>query len=79
VAGVCAGIADYFGLDATLIRVIFVVLAFFGGFGLVAYVVGWALVPEEGESASIAESFINKGGAMNRPGSDDLEDHSELR
>jgi phage shock protein C len=60
VAGVCAGLADYTGIDATLIRVIFAVLAFFGGTGLIAYVLGWALIPEEGEPASIAERFINK-------------------
>jgi phage shock protein C len=60
VAGVCAGLADYTGVDATLIRVIFAVLTFFGGTGLIAYVLGWALIPEEGEPVSIAERFINK-------------------
>jgi len=62
VAGVCAGLADYTGVDATLIRVIFAVLTFFGGVGPIAYVLGWALIPEEGETASIAERFINKPG-----------------
>jgi phage shock protein C len=60
VAGVCAGLADYTGVDATLIRVVFAVLTFFGGLGAIAYVLGWALIPEEGEGASIAERFINK-------------------
>jgi phage shock protein C len=62
VAGVCAGLADYTGIDATLIRVIFAVLTFFGGLGAIAYVLGWALIPEEGERVSIAERFINKPG-----------------
>jgi phage shock protein PspC (stress-responsive transcriptional regulator) len=62
-AGVCAGLADYFGLDPTLIRVAFGVVSFFGGVGLVAYVVAWALMPEEGEPISIAEKIINKGGS----------------
>ena len=62
VAGVCAGLADYTGVDATVIRVIFAVLSFFGGLGPIAYVLGWALIPEEGDSASIAERFINKPG-----------------
>jgi phage shock protein PspC (stress-responsive transcriptional regulator) len=62
VAGVCAGLADYTGIDATLIRVIFAVATFFGGLGPIAYVLGWALIPEQGESASIAERFINKPG-----------------
>lgn len=62
VAGVCAGVADYAGLDVTLVRVIFAVLAFFGGSGLIAYLIAWALMPEEGEKVSIADKFINKDG-----------------
>ena len=62
VAGVCAGLADYSGLDVSLIRVIFAVLTLFGGVGAIAYVLAWALVPEQGEPASIAEKFINKSG-----------------
>jgi phage shock protein PspC (stress-responsive transcriptional regulator) len=61
-AGVCAGLADYSGIDVSLIRVIFVVLSLFGGTGLIAYVIAWALIPEEGEKTSIAEKFINKSG-----------------
>ncbi len=61
-AGVCAGLADYLGVDATLIRVVVAVLTVFGGFGALAYVLAWALMPEEGESASIAEKIINKNG-----------------
>lgn len=59
-AGVCAGLGDYLGVDANLIRVALVVLSIFGGFGALAYLVAWALMPEEGESASIAEKIINK-------------------
>ena len=51
------------GLDPTLVRVIFAVLAFFSGLGVVAYLVAWALIPEEGEPVSIAEKIINKGGS----------------
>jgi phage shock protein C len=59
-AGVCAGLAEYTGIDVSLIRVIFAVATLFGGLGAIAYVLAWALVPEEGEKASIAEKFINK-------------------
>jgi phage shock protein C len=45
-AGVCGGLADFFNLDATLIRVLFVVLTLLGGSGLVIYLVMWILVPE---------------------------------
>jgi phage shock protein C len=47
VAGVCAGLAESFNTDPTLIRVLFVLLAVLGGSGLVIYVVMWILVPEE--------------------------------
>jgi phage shock protein PspC (stress-responsive transcriptional regulator) len=63
VAGVCAGLAAYTGVDATVIRLIFAVLSFFGGIGAIAYVIGWALIPEEGDTASIAERFISKTGS----------------
>jgi phage shock protein C len=46
-AGVCGGLAQYFTTDATLIRVLFVVLALLGGPGLVLYLLMWILVPEE--------------------------------
>ena len=46
-AGVCGGLAQYFNLDATLIRVLFVVLALLGGSGLVIYLVLWIIVPRE--------------------------------
>ena len=45
-AGVCGGLAEYFNVDATLIRVLFLVLAVFGGSGLVIYVVMWLIVPD---------------------------------
>jgi phage shock protein C len=63
VAGVCAGLADYTGMDVSLIRVIFAVLVLFSGLGAIAYVLAWALVPEEGEPVSIAEKFVNKSGS----------------
>jgi phage shock protein C len=46
-AGVCGGLAQYFNIDATLIRVLFVVFTLLGGPGLVVYVVLWIVVPEE--------------------------------
>ena len=45
VAGVCGGLAQYFDLDATLIRILFVVLAVLGGSGLLVYVAMWIIVP----------------------------------
>ena len=45
VAGVCGGLAEYFNLDATLIRILFVVLAVLGGSGLVLYLAMWIISP----------------------------------
>ena len=48
IAGVCAGLANYTGVDVTLIRVV-VVLGTVFGFGsfLLAYLVAWVLIPNE--------------------------------
>nr|WP_164981647.1 PspC domain-containing protein [Silvibacterium dinghuense] len=48
VAGVCQGLANNYGWDVVLVRVITVLLAVFGGgIGLVAYVIFWIVMPEE--------------------------------
>ena len=61
VAGVCSGLGQYFGIDANLIRVILaVVTVFTGGFGALAYLAAWVVIPEEGEKTSIAENVVNK-------------------
>jgi len=60
VAGVCAALAAYFKLDANLVRLAFGVLACIWGLGVLLYFLAWAIIPEEGEDQSIAESFINK-------------------
>jgi phage shock protein C len=60
-AGVCAGVADYFGLDVTLVRVIWAVLAVItGGAGILAYLVAWILIPNEGQKSSVAENMVGK-------------------
>jgi phage shock protein C len=62
-AGVCAGLADYFGFPVAAVRVVFVVAAlpFFAFLGALVYLVSWAVVPEEGEKESILEQLVNKG------------------
>jgi phage shock protein PspC (stress-responsive transcriptional regulator) len=60
VAGVCSGISDYFGIDVNLVRLGFVVATFIGFIGILAYLAAWVILPEEGESASIAENLFNK-------------------
>ena len=43
--GVCAGLANYFGIDVVIVRIIFVVLAISFGFGLIPYIILWVAVP----------------------------------
>jgi phage shock protein PspC (stress-responsive transcriptional regulator) len=60
-AGVCAGVADYFGVDVTLVRVIVsVVSVITGGAGVLAYLAAWVIIPEEGEKTSIAQNIVGK-------------------
>jgi phage shock protein C len=60
-AGVCAGAADYFGIDVTLVRVMWAVVSVMtGGAGVLAYLVAWVIIPEEGEKHSIAENLAGK-------------------
>jgi phage shock protein C len=61
-AGVCVGLAEYFGIDANLVRLVFAIASFFGFLGVLVYVVAWAVVPEEGEKDSIVERLVSKTG-----------------
>lgn len=47
IAGVCAGVAEYFGWDVTLVRVIFALLTIFSaGFpGIIVYIAMWIIMP----------------------------------
>lgn len=45
IAGVCGGIAEYCDVDPTLIRLLWVALTFFGGGGLIAYIIAMVIIP----------------------------------
>lgn len=47
IAGLCGGIANYFNIDPVIIRLIMVVLFFISGWGILAYIIGWIIVPKE--------------------------------
>ena len=49
IGGVCAGVAHYFNIDPTIVRVIWGVLAFCYGSGIVAYLILWAIAPVSDE------------------------------
>ncbi len=53
-AGVCSGLADYFDIDVTLVRVLFLVAAIFGcSLGFWAYVIIWAVAPGDGNVPTV--------------------------
>src|SRR5215469_5057918 len=58
-AGVAAGIANYLGVDVTIVRIVLAVLVFVGGAGIPVYLAGWLLIPEEGAERSIANEFVS--------------------
>jgi phage shock protein C len=47
IAGICGGIANYLGVDATLVRVVTIVIALLPGPAVLAYLIAWVLIPEE--------------------------------
>jgi phage shock protein C len=54
-AGVCGGLGNYFGVDPTLVRVIFVILSLTFGSGFLIYLVLWLIIPNEPETTPVIE------------------------
>ena len=46
-AGVCGGLGEFLGIDPTLVRLIFVLLAILAGHGILIYLIMWIIVPQE--------------------------------
>jgi phage shock protein PspC (stress-responsive transcriptional regulator) len=66
IAGVAGGVARWLGIDPVIVRVVLVVLAVFGGSGLLLYAIGWLFIPTEGTSTSSADAFFRDA---SKPGS----------
>ncbi len=47
IAGVCAGLASYFNIDVTIVRILFVIAGISAGPGVLAYIILWIAMPEE--------------------------------
>jgi len=61
IAGVAVAIARRYQIDPTLVRVAFVVAAFYGGAGILLYLLGWLLLPGEHDEVSPAEAALGRG------------------
>jgi phage shock protein PspC (stress-responsive transcriptional regulator) len=59
-AGVASGIAAYLGIEPWIVRIGFVILVPFGGFGILAYLIAWLLLPVEGSQQSLAGDVLRR-------------------
>lgn len=59
VAGVAGGLGRYAGIDPLVFRILFVVLALFGGSGILLYALAWLLIPDEGEDESEGQRLFS--------------------
>jgi phage shock protein C len=55
--GVAAGLAAFFALEVTPVRIALVALSFLGGVGVPLYLAAWLLIPQEGSDSAIADEF----------------------
>jgi phage shock protein C len=47
IAGVCAGVAEYFDIDVTVVRLVWLLVGIMTGVGLISYPIAWIVIPEE--------------------------------
>jgi phage shock protein PspC (stress-responsive transcriptional regulator) len=66
-AGVSGGLGEYFGVDPVLFRVLFATTAFFGGAGILAYIIAWAAIPEQGAAHAPIDRLMGGGRRSSAP------------
>ena len=54
IAGICAGLGEYLDLDPTILRLVFVLLAFGGGSGVLIYIIMWLIIPIKPEMTRLS-------------------------
>lgn len=70
-AGVAGGLAEYFGVDALLVRLAFFLLLIPGGVGVPLYLAAWILIPLKGNRYSIGERVLNRARGLGDPDDDE--------
>ena len=69
IAGVASGVADFFGLDPTVVRVVWALTMLLGGLGVIVYIILWIVVPEGDSDRTVAHDLRDKGtGSTELPG-----------
>ena len=60
IAGVASGVADFFGLDPIVVRVIWALTILLGGLGVIVYIILWIVVPEGDSDRTLAHDLRDK-------------------
>lgn len=68
IAGVCGGLADYLDIDATVVRLVFVVLIAVGGSGVLLYLIAWVVVPSATSSTDRMLRQLQQLGELRQAG-----------
>jgi len=58
IGGVCGGLGVYFGIDPVIVRLLFVVMAIWGGLGFLGYLVLWIIIPPEERIGAASQDVI---------------------
>ena len=58
IAGVCGGLGKYFGVDATIVRLVFLLLLFLGGSGFLLYLILWIIVPLDQQLGAAPQDVV---------------------
>jgi phage shock protein C len=61
IAGVAGGLGEYFDIDPVIVRLIFVLVAIYGGSGVLIYVILWLVIPSQSDTKSSTEKNVEKG------------------
>jgi phage shock protein C len=59
IAGVCGGLGEYFDIDPSIVRILFVLFTFFGGSGFLLYIVMWLVMPVDESKPLTKEGISN--------------------
>lgn len=79
IGGVCGGIAEYFAIDPTIVRLLAIILIFGRGFGLLAYIIAWVIIPERSALRRRSKSEIELPVETNYDYQDDILDEDDLQ
>lgn len=58
IGGVCGGLGEYFNVDPTIVRIIFVIITLFGGSGILIYLILWLVIPSQSAVGNFSDEHI---------------------